>query len=584
MPRRLFSCFVWIHLFASVVLAQDDVVGNGIPVTNQTTRNACSSCHAIDNEGRMTRISFMRKTPEGWQETIKRMVREQDVVVSPDVAREIVRYLSNDHGLAPEEARPAFYEVERRMIREVIPDESLEAACVACHSIGRILSQRRDRDEWELLTNFHLALYPLTEFQAFRGTRRPTSRTLPAVGEAQVGDDPRRPGPIPPTRAISSTMSPDDQRDPVDRALDYLGRALPLDTPEWRAWRANFRVPRIEGTWAVQVYMVGKGRGYGQMVISPGPSEDEFRTETTIEFGDGTRTARTGRVLLYAGYSWRGSSNDPGARTERLEQLREVMFLAADSETLNGRWFNGAYDEFGIDVVARRVRRDIHVSGTDKSAVMAGSTDSVRIYGANFTTDLSAEDIDFGPGVTVDSVRVTSDMITVDIAVASEALPGQRDVVVGGIVSRGALAVFDTIDYVRVLPEQGMARLGGGAMPKQFQQFDAVAYHEGPDGMSGTDDDIELGAVPVTWSVEEFHARLNDDDILYVGTLGPNGLFTPNIDGPNPERKGQTNNYGDVRVIATYGGEGTDRPIRGGAHLVVTVPLYVRWLQLEVLP
>ena len=370
----------------------------------------------------------------------------------------------------------------------------------------------------------------------------------------------------------------------MDRALDYLGRAQPLDTPEWRAWRASFRAPQIEGTWAVQAYMVGRGRGYGQMVISPGPAEDEFRTATSIEFSDGTRTSRTGRVLLYAGYSWRGSSNDPSAVTERLGQLREVMFLSSDNDTLNGRWFNGAYDEFGIDVVAQRIRRDIHVSGTDKSGVMAGSSETVRIYGANFNPELSTEDIDFGPGIRVNSSRVTSDMIAVDISVESEALPGQRDVVVGGIVSRGALAVFDRIDYVRVLPEQGMARLGGGAMPKQFQQFDAVAYHEGPDGVTGTEDDIELGPVPVSWSVEEFNARLNDDDILYVGTLGPNGLFTPNIDGPNPERKGQTNNYGDVRVIATYEGEGTDKPIRGGAHLVVTVPLYVRWLQLEVLP
>ncbi len=581
MSSRFLVCLVWIHLLALFVLAQDNVAGKGIPVENQTTRNACSACHAIDDEGRMTRISYMRKTPEGWQETIKRMVREQDVMVEPAAAREIVKYLSNEHGLAPEEARPAFYEVERRMIRETIPDESLEEACVVCHSIGRILSQRRDRDEWKLLTSFHLALYPMAEFQAFRAVRSSTSRTLPAVGEAQVGDDPLRPGPIPATRTISSL---NDQRDPVDRALDYLGRAQPLDTPEWRAWRASFRAPQIEGTWAVQAYMVGRGRGYGQMVISPGPAEDEFRTATSIEFSDGTRTSRTGRVLLYAGYSWRGSSNDPSAVTERLGQLREVMFLSSDNDTLNGRWFNGAYDEFGIDVVAQRIRRDIHVSGTDKSGVMAGSSETVRIYGANFNPELSTEDIDFGPGIRVNSSRVTSDMIAVDISVESEALPGQRDVVVGGIVSRGALAVFDRIDYVRVLPEQGMARLGGGAMPKQFQQFDAVAYHEGPDGVTGTEDDIELGPVPVSWSVEEFNARLNDDDILYVGTLGPNGLFTPNIDGPNPERKGQTNNYGDVRVIATYEGEGTDKPIRGGAHLVVTVPLYVRWLQLEVLP
>ena len=530
----------------------------------------------------MTRISYIRKTPEGWQETIKRMVREQDVPVEPDEARSIVKYLSNNHGLAPVEARPAFYEAERRMIRETIPDVSLGEACTPCHSLGRVLAQRRDRSEWQLLINFHLALYPLAEFQAFRGGRGGSSRTLPVVGEVRTTAEAARPGPIP--VPVADPVSRPDRRDPVDRALDYLGRSQPLDTPEWRAWRATFRQPHMEGIWALEAYQPGRGRGYGRMTISSGPVADEFRTVAELEFGDGTRTNRTGRVILYAGYSWRGISNDPAAGSGDLGMLREVMFLSSDNETLSGRWFTGAYDEFGIEVRASKVRGDIHVSGTDKSRLLSGTTDTLKIFGANYPDDLSGADIDFGLGVDVIDVEVSPDVLTVRVQVDGDAIPGYRDAVVRGRVSGRALAVFDRVDYVRVLPEQGMARLGGGAMPKGYQQFDAVAYHKGPDGESATADDFELGPVPVTWSVEEYFATADDDDIGYVGTLDDNGLFTPNIEGPNPERREQTNNYGDVRIIATFEGAGTEKPIRGSAHLVVTVPLYSRWRQVEVLP
>ena len=155
------------------------------------------------------------------------MVREQDVPVEPDEARSIVKYLSNNHGLAPEEARPAFYEAERRMIRETIPDVSLGEACTPCHSLGRVLAQLRDRDEWQLLINFDLALYPLAEFQAFRGGRGGSSRTLPVIGEARTTAEAARPGPIP--VPVADPASRPDRRDPVDRALDYLGRSQPLD-------------------------------------------------------------------------------------------------------------------------------------------------------------------------------------------------------------------------------------------------------------------------------------------------------------------------------------------------------------------
>jgi quinohemoprotein amine dehydrogenase len=168
---------------------------------------------------------------------------------------------------------------------------------------------------------------------------------------------------------------------------------------------------------------------------------------------------------------------------------------------------------------------------------------------------------------------------------------GARDVFVAGASRENAAVVYNKVDYLKVRPQAGMARVGGIAFPKQFQQFEAVAYSNGLDGKPDTKDDLDLGYVNVTWSVEEFTAVFGDDDIQYVGMLDANGFFTPNVDGPNPKRKGGTNNYGDVWVVATYtppAGSSKDekdlKPLRARAHLLVTVPLYMRWEQREVAP
>ena len=76
----------------------------GFPVTDQLTLTKCGTCHAPDAKGNMTRISYIRTTPEGWEEAIKRMVRLNGLQLTPDEARSILRYLSDYHGLAPEEA------------------------------------------------------------------------------------------------------------------------------------------------------------------------------------------------------------------------------------------------------------------------------------------------------------------------------------------------------------------------------------------------------------------------------------------------------------------------------------------------
>ena len=57
--------------------------------------------------------------------------------------------------------------------------------------------------------------------------------------------------------------------------------------------------------------------------------------------------------------------------------------------------------------------------------------------------------------------------------------------------------VYDKIDAIKVRPQAGMARVGGINFPKQLQQFEAIAYHNGADGKPDTKDDLNLGPVDV---------------------------------------------------------------------------------------
>ena len=67
---------------------------DGIAVDNAVVKRVCGECHTSDAKNRMSRISYRRTTPEGWQETIRRMVTlNKASSASPTEAREIVKYL-----------------------------------------------------------------------------------------------------------------------------------------------------------------------------------------------------------------------------------------------------------------------------------------------------------------------------------------------------------------------------------------------------------------------------------------------------------------------------------------------------------
>jgi quinohemoprotein amine dehydrogenase len=548
----------------------DDKPEEGIPVTNQLVIDKCSGCHKQDEKKNLTRISWERSTPEGWEEAIKRMIRLNGLTLTPGEARSIVKYLSTYHGLSPEEAKPVMYMAEHRIVDEPVPNDNVRTACMGCHPMGRPLSWRRSKDDWKLLTNMHVGLYAQAE-SAFR--------------RFQFG---------PPPTPAPGAPPPPPQVQPVEEALKYLGTAAPLQTTEWSAWQARIRTARLTGKWLVSATIPGRGKYFGECVVEKGSAEDEFNTTITLKsVRDGSTLTRFGQGIVYAGYSWRGRSRPQAALTAKdpddlAHEMRETMWFAPDQSHAEGRWFWGEYQEFGFDVRLERTSLEPTLVGLDKYSLKTGSKDvRLRVFGDAFPAQIAAGDLDFGAGVMVSKiVSHTPTELVIEVGVADNAVSGKRDLALRRSVLDRAIAIYDKVDYVRVIPDASMARLGSETHPKGYQQFEAVGFQRGADGKPHTADDVELGPLDVTWSMEEFVAVYGDDDKEFVGSLSATGFFTPSLDGPNPKRKFSRNNYGDVWVVATSKTEKDKdgKALSGRSYLVVTVPTYIRWDQPEIEP
>lgn len=540
----------------------------GIPVTDALTIAKCGGCHAADSKGNLSRISWSRTTPEGWSQAIKRMVRLNGAVITPDESRAIVKYLSGAHGLAPEEARPVMYMPEHRMIDETnIPNETVRTSCAACHGFGQALSWRRSKVEWKLLQNLHVALYSQADAQYRRPSVEPADQPVP--------------GQTPPAKP----------RLAGDVGLEYISKTAPLATPEWTAWRPRLRPARLAGKWLVSASVPGQGRYVGEMTIASGKDEDDFVTSVSLQsLAGGAAITRRGNGIVYGGYSWRGRSTAGAPKDagpgDALRDARETMWFSPDQKSATGRWFWGEYHEFGYDVTLTRATGAPTIFSVVPDALKAGSKAvQLRILGDSLPAGVKGGDIDAGAGVTVTQVLSSSPSeVVVTVDVASDATVGRRDVGIAGATLEKALPVYRKVDYLKVTPETSVSRLGGVKFAKGYQQYEAIGFDNGPDAKPYTADDLAIGPVDVDWSVEEFLAVTYDDDKKFVGTLSPTALFTPATEGPNPARRFGRNNYGDVWVVATAKAEKDKfgKPLTAKSYLVVTVPAYQRWDQPEV--
>lgn len=538
----------------------------GIPVGDAIVMEKCGGCHTADAKGNLSRISFVRTTPEGWAAVIRRMVSLNGLAITPAEAKAVIRSLSATHGLAPEEAKPVAYLVEHRNLNETnIPNETIRQSCAACHAFAQPLSWRRSKAEWDLLRNLHVAMYSQADAQFRRPVVDSAQPAVPAGTKAPL---------------------------PVEVALKYMNTNAPLVTPDWTKWQARQQSAKLGGKWLVNAFLPGKGSYAGEMIISPVGSDDDYTTTTTLKsLADGSTLTLKGKGMVYTGYSWRGTSSS-GTRAARPDspegrETRETMLFSADRKSAEGRWFWGDYKEFGFNVKLTRAGAEPVIGSIWPYALKAGTKGAtLKLIGSGIPAGLKPADIDLGKGVTISkivSASATEAVLTVDVA--ATAAVGAHDISLGGTVLAAALPVYRKVDYIKVTPDTAVARLGGSEKHTPgHAQFDAIGYDAGADGKTYTGDDVAIGPVPVTWAMEEMQTVYYDDDVNYVGKLSQTALFTPAVDGPNPARKWGRNNYGEVWVVATAKSEkdALGKPLKGRSFMIVTVPAYKRWDQPEV--
>jgi len=519
---------------------KDEKPRRGLAVTDPLIVQKCGGCHFDAGGGMLSRISYLRKAPEAWELSVKRMLRLQNVQLTPDEAKRVVRYLADHHGLARAEAEKALYEAERRIHwSEEAHEQDLRSSCGECHTLGRVLSERRDPQEWKLLKATHLAFFPLAQFQAFSGPGggfEGVDWDALSEAEAEAEWERRRSQP---------------RQDQADKVLERLAKDLPLFTPEWEAWQANDRDVPLAGEWEVLGREPGRGEVRGTLKLTA-LGADEYETQWTISIAGGASFVRTGKGVLYTGYQWRGRSSTSAAG--EAAELREALLLSDDWGTLQGRLFTGEYSEVGMDVRARRKTGATTLFQLEQAALAIPSEDQpVEVLGSGFPTDLTAADFHLGDGISIVAAqRIDAGRVRLTVDVDRKAERGKREISFRAVRGPADVVLYDTIDYVKVTPERGFARVGGKMRPPQTERFEAVAMNRGPDDELYTADDYAVKPVAATWSVEEFPVRENDDDAQYVGAIDPaTGLFTPALDGPNPARKWSMNNIGEVYVVAT---------------------------------
>ena len=494
--------------------------GEGLPVKSELVRTTCGVCHKVDSEQLMSRISYVRKTPEGWEETILRMVRLHGLTMAPADARKIEQYLAESHGLTASEMKKIAYSLDYEDVQEQIPNEAVKDACATCHSYAKIAGQRRTREEWLNLKDFLLAMFPTLVYQH-------RFEDWPAL---------------------------------CDKALPWLADQFPFESPEWK--REKDQKAPGEGRWLAVGHQLGRGDYVATINFRAAP-DGEFETDAVRHFADGTESLVKGQGRWLSANAWRGSGHS--LETDR---AREVLQLSADGKTQHGRWFPYQHPELGAT--------ETRYSNPEMAAILPktvrrGSVARIDIYGAN----LSAGDIKLGDGVSIDKVvSATTDHVTIEVRVTPDARIGKRDIQAGPARLLEALTIYDKADYIRIEPEKALARLGGARAAKRFIQFEAHAFSNGPDGIPGTADDLDLGLVKATWSLGESFTAPNDEDTKFVGAIDQNGLFTPAQEGPNPQRARSTNNAGDVWVNASYTPEGSSAPLKTRAYLLVSVPQY----------
>ena len=497
---------------------------------------SCSGCHAKDGEDRWHRVSDQRKTAEGWQMTLVRMqIAHKAQLVDPaggdsaSVQRRLVKYFADTQGLAPSESAPNRFILEQELNTiEQHETEQFRTMCARCHTGARVALQRRTEDEWRNLVHFHLGQFPTTEYQLM-------GRDRDWLGQA------------------------------LNEVVPALAKKYPMQSAAWEQWQAAPK-PDLGGRWRVVGYMPGRGDFSGVMVTGA-QDGDRYSVEFSGQFVDGESLSGSGSAIVYTGYDWRATLQLGDVK------YRQVLAASENGAELTGRMFQREHNEWGLRMRAVRETNRSEVLAVQPGIIRAGSEGLMTVVGINLDGA-----VDLGPGLKVtEEVSRGAGNILLRVKADGAAPVGGRVIRVGDSELAQALTVYTGVDRLQVEPAYAVGRVGdnGGSQPTVEAIFDAVAWSNGADGEPATADDLRIGRVPAQWSVAPRNEQaLADEDQRFAGQMGKDdGVFTPAGAGPNPERRFQTNNAGNLKVIAGIDQDG--QTIQGEGHLMVTIQ---RWI------
>ncbi|MCE8017194.1 quinohemoprotein amine dehydrogenase subunit alpha [Halomonas sp. MCCC 1A17488] len=481
----------------------------------------CTACHQSQNGPQSwSRISQQRKTPEGWDMTVARMQIMHGLELPADARRDIIKYLADAQGLAPEESAPQRELIERRLNRiESFDHPSYQEMCARCHTGGRAQLQQRSLEEWEHLVHFHVGQFQTIEYQA---------------------------------------MARD--RDWFDIALNeiapWLAETQGLESEAWSAWQ-QAEAPAPEGDWQLWGHWPGEGDFYADVSISGAEGEDAYSLTLAGAFTNGRPLSGEGRAIVYTGYEWRANLELNG------RGFQQVLDLSG--ERPSGRIFDDRDEAFGMQVEMMPVAAAAPgLVASQPASLKAGERSRLVLLGQG----LNEGEIELGEGVSVRDVIERSDhRLVLDVVADADLTPGWLSVRVGDRSHDRLLAGYRSVDRLEVSPALGVARVGNDKTPPVSGVFTALGY------LGEGETSVPLGQVPVRWSVapwDEIAER--DEDTKYAGVLdAASGIFSPAGAGPNPQRQYNANSVGNLRVTASVVGQ---EEVQDEAQLIVTVQ---RW-------
>jgi len=487
-------------------------------------RANCLGCHIPTSDG-ISRISGQRKTPEGWEMTVNRMWLK----LKGSNTHEIVKYLSDTQGLAPNETKDFRYLLEQDSNHiETQFDDEFTAMCARCHSGGRVALQRRKPKEWNYLIDFHLGQFPSTEYSMF--------------GRDRNWFDIAR-----------------------NKMVPLVSKKYPFKTDEWEAWLATEK-PALDGKWVLSGHMPGKGYFSAIMNVAQ-DKKDYYSLNIEGNYANGEEFKGSGSSVIYTGYEWRGSLNLGDI------SLRQTLAASADGQTLMGRFYQKDQELIGMKITAIKDTPKTQLLSVFPSHIKKGATTTLTITGSGLSSSLTLP-----PSIVINKViDQNANRLIVNVTAKADAPNGYVNIKVGEAQLAGKLAIYKQVNALEVVPSYGVSRVGdnGGSTPKANNIFRAIGIDYGKDGIADTEDDLNLGYIEdVTWEVVPRDAiAKKDEDIKFAGHMNSStGEFSAAAAGPNPERYRSTNNAGNLNVVAKLTENGNE--ISGIARLLVAVQ---RW-------